>query len=117
MVELLEAKPNKMFTEAQRARVRFMRYYASGKPVAMPCAHCGKKKKMLWTYLCSFKVLDFPTRVTPDKGIGFTLKPAPDAKVLPPLTGVCQTHLIAPEMEEVDEHGNTVEAIQAPAAI
>jgi hypothetical protein len=112
VVEIIEARPNPLFSEAQRELVRFLRYYESGKLIKMPCAHCGKKKSVLWTQLCSFKALDFP------KNIGFALKPAPDAKVYPPLTGVCQTHLMVPEMEDVDEHGNTVDPeINPPAEV
>jgi hypothetical protein len=102
-VVLLEAKSNPLFTEEQRALVRFLRYYESGKPVKMPCAHCGKKKSVLWTQLCSFKVADF------SKPAGMLLDPGPNAKVFPPLTGVCQTHLMVPEVEEVDVHGNRIE--------
>lgn len=89
-VELLEAKPNPMFTEAQRAMVRFMRYYEVGEPVRMACAHCGKKKTILWTQLCSFRVAE---------PLAFVLKKS--EKVYPPLTPVCQTHIMAPELAEV----------------
>ena len=106
-VELLEAKPNPLFTEGQRALVRFLRFYENGKPVKVVCAHCGKKKLVLWTQLCSFKALDFP------KHSFGPLKPAADAKLLQPLTGVCQTHLMAPEMSAVDESGNLIPVIDA----
>lgn len=94
-VVLFEAKPNPMFSEAQRELARFLQYYENGKPVETACAHCGKKQRVLWTQLCSFKAIDFPESFGP-------LAPAPDAKVFPPLTGVCQTHLLAPELVEVD---------------
>jgi hypothetical protein len=96
VLDIIEPKPNKMFTEAQRALVRFLRY-TGGK---VPCAHCGKKKSILWTQLCSFKAVDFPKHFG-----GVQLKPPAEAKVYPPLTGVCQTHLLAPEIEQVDENG------------
>jgi hypothetical protein len=96
-VDLIEAKPNKLFSEDQRALVRFLRYYEMGKPVKVACAHCGKKKSILWTQLCSFRIAE-PAM--------FTFKKS--EKLHPPLTPVCQTHTMAPEMQEVDEVGNRV---------
>ncbi len=93
VVQLLEAKPNKMFTEAHRALVRFLRY--DGDKVA--CAECGKKKRTLWTMLCSFQAWDMGMLV-----------PKKSGKVHPPLTPVCQGHLMAPEIEEVDESGTVI---------
>ena len=97
-VELLEAKPNPLFTEDQRALVRFLRYYELGKPLKVACAHCGKRKTVLWTQLCSFRIAE-PSVMILKRG----------EKVYPPLTPVCQTHIMAPEMEEVDEAGNRAE--------
>jgi hypothetical protein len=89
-VELIEARPNKLFTEAQRSLVRFLRYYEIGKPAKAPCAHCGKKKTILWTQLCSFRVAE---------PLGFAMKKS--EKLYPPLTPVCRTHIMAPELERV----------------
>ena len=89
-VDILEARPNPLFTEQQRALVRFLRFYELGKPARVACAHCGKKKTILWTQLCSFRVAD---------DIGLVL--AKGEKVYPPLTAVCQAHILAPETMEV----------------
>ena len=94
VVEILEAKPNRMFTEAHRQLVRFLRYEGA----RVPCAECGKRKKVLWTMLCSFQALDMAMLV-----------PKRSGKIHPPLTPVCQTHLLAPEMEEVTEDGRKVQ--------
>jgi len=99
-VDILEAVPNPMFTEAQRNTVRFLRYYESGKPAKVACAHCGHKKSVLWTMLCSFKVADFKNSFGP------ILRPGD--KVYPPLTAVCQTHLMVAEMDIVDKDGNII---------
>jgi hypothetical protein len=97
-VELLMPAPNPMFTEAQRRTVRFMRFYERGEVVKVKCAHCGHKKSILWTQLCSFRVCDMGTFVV-----------RPGEKVYPPLTPVCQTHLMAPELEEVDKDGKLIQ--------
>lgn len=85
-VSIFEAKPNKMFTEEQRELVRFLRY--SGATV--PCAECGKRKATHWTMLCSFQAVTITTIV-----------PLKSGKVHIPLTPVCQSHLLAPEYDEV----------------
>jgi hypothetical protein len=90
-VELLQAKPNPLFTEAQTALVRFLRYYDRGKPTKVACAHCGKRKTILWTQLCSFRIAE-----------PFALVLKNSEKLYPPLTPVCRTHILAPEVEEVD---------------
>lgn len=95
VVDILEAKPNKMFSEAHRQLVRFLRY--QGAKVA--CAECGKKKSTLWTMLCSFQAWDM-ARIVPKKS----------GKIHMPMVPVCQTHLLAAEMDEVDEQGNAVAA-------
>jgi hypothetical protein len=41
-VEILEAKPNSMFTEEQRATVRFLRFNRR-----VRCAECGKRLKVM----------------------------------------------------------------------
>jgi len=79
-VEIIEAKPNKMFTEAQRQSVRFMRFNRS-----VPCAECGKKRKVHWTMLCSFRAANFG-------GSSFVRK---TGAVRAPLTPVCSDHPLA----------------------
>ncbi len=80
-VQILEAKPNKMFSEDQRALVRFLRYNKS-----VPCAECGRRKRIHWTMLCSFQAYTMAAIV-----------PKKSGKVHLPLTPVCQ-HLLAPEL-------------------
>jgi len=76
VVEILEAKPNKMFTEDQQRAVRFLRYNRW-----IACAECGKKRKVMWTLLCEF--------VAHNMG-PFTLRQS--GKVHAPLTPVCGEH-------------------------
>ena len=80
-VQILEAKPNKLFSEAQRAAVRFLRFNRS-----VPCTECGKRRRVMWTMLCEFYAYDFNTP-------GFTLV-KPDKKH-PPLDAVCGAHPLA----------------------
>ena len=82
-VEIIEASPNKMFTEEQRFWVRFLRYSRWIK-----CAACGKKRKVMWTMLHEF------IAVTMD-GIAGTGHTGP----YPPLTPVCGDHPIGPPTE------------------
>jgi hypothetical protein len=81
-VEILEAKPNPMFTEEQRAAIRFLRYNRT-----VPCAECGKRRKGMWTMLCAFRAYDFYASVvvlqTPEKTHA-------------PLTPVCSDHPLGP---------------------
>lgn len=81
-VLLFEAKPNPMFTEEQRATVRFLRYSQ-----AVPCAECGKRSKHHWTVVFSFKATSMVAGA-------FTLQES--GKVHMPLTPVCQDHPLAP---------------------
>lgn len=83
MVQILEAKPNKMFTEDQRRRIRFLRYNQS-----IPCAACGRKSKLHWTALYQFKAGDMDSSF-------LVLKM--HAKSFPPLTPVCGKHPLAPD--------------------
>ena len=89
-VQILEAKPNKMFSEAHRQLVRFLRYSEY-----VRCAECGHRKRTLWTMLCSFQALDMAMIV-----------PKRSGRIHLPLTPVCQTHLMAPEIEEVTDAGS-----------
>ena len=81
-VKLLDAKPNKMFTEWQTATTKFLRYNR-----AVPCAECGKRSKSHWTQLVSFQAMDM-------SGSSFVLRSA-SGKVHAPLTPVCGTHPLA----------------------
>jgi hypothetical protein len=82
-VQIFEARPNRMFTEEQRATVRFLRYSK-----AVPCAECGRKSKTHWTLLISFKAKTMAAIIPKDSG-----------KVHMPLTPVCRSHLLAPAWE------------------
>jgi hypothetical protein len=85
-----------MFTEEQRASVRFLRYNQS-----VPCAECGKKKRVLWTLLCTFNAMSFGqfnlVNLVNESG-----------KDHPPLTPVCTDHPMGPAWpkEEKEEHEN-----------
>ena len=81
-VEILEVKPNKMFTEEQRQSIRFLRY--NGK---ISCAECGKKGKVMWTMLCEFEAKTFEKDIIEKSG-----------KVHQPLTPVCKEHPLLPNM-------------------
>jgi len=80
-VQIYEAKPNKMFTEAQRSFVRFLTYNQTIK-----CARCGKKKKRMWTMLCQFRANIFSAIPTEAAGMSFA-----------PLTPVCIDHPLEPD--------------------
>ena len=83
LVGVHEAKPNKLFSEEQRAIVRFLHY---SKPV--PCAECGKKRKAHWTMLCEFRV----------QGLGQFIM-IPGKNRLLPMAPVCQSHCLAPAVD------------------
>lgn len=86
-VDICEAKSNPLFTEEQRAAVRFLRY---SKPIA--CAHCGKKKRTMWTMLCAFRSIEMSNR--------FSIDSKRDGKAFAPLTPVCADHPLAPDFPE-----------------
>jgi hypothetical protein len=96
-VQIFEAKPNPMFTEEQRATVRFLHY---NKPV--PCSECGKRKRQHWTFIVEFLAHSMGTLVLAKSGL-----------VHPPLAPVCRNHLLAPAWPERDS-GNQEEL--GPAA-
>jgi hypothetical protein len=83
-VQICEARPNKMFTEAQRQTVRFLRFNRH-----VPCVACGKQVRIPWTMLCEFKAGDMT---------GFALQFYP--QTFPPLTPVCSDHLLKPAWPE-----------------
>lgn len=80
---MYEAKPNRMFSEAQRAAVRFLRFSR-----AVECAECGRRSKSHWTSLFSFQAMDMKSNV-------FFLR-SKTGKVHPPMTPVCHSHPMAP---------------------
>lgn len=88
VVQILEAKPNKMFTEEQRSWVRFLRYSRS-----VPCAECGKRRRIHWTMLCSFIA----------KNMGQFVLTGETVRM--PLTPVCSEHPLAVARKENDPVG------------
>lgn len=88
-VSILEAKPNPMFTEGQRQATRFLRYSH-----AVPCAECGKKLRLMWTQLFSFRCQNM------EEG-AFSL--VHGKTIHPPLTPVCGNHPLAPVWEKGDK--------------
>jgi hypothetical protein len=82
-VQILEAKPNKMFTKEITDMLRFLRFNH-----AVPCAACGKKKRTLWTMLSQFKAVDF-------ENSQFVAKEFPQS--FAPLTPVCDDHPLHPD--------------------
>ena len=87
-VEIMEAKPNKLFTEKQRAWIRFLRYSRW-----IRCVVCGKKRKVMWTMLHEFMAITMDTAIGV---IGEKDRKGP----YPPLTPVCGDHPIGPPTEE-----------------
>ena len=79
VVGLYEARPNKMFTEEQRATVRFLRYNQ-----LVACSECGRRSKTHWTVVYSFYA----------HSMGF-LVPKRSGKVHRPLDPVCRAHILA----------------------
>ena len=84
-VEILEAKPNKMFTEFQHQTTKFLRYSK-----AIACAECGKKRRLMWTQLFTFRCHNLVPGL-------FSTVPG---KIHAPLTPVCGDHPLAPVFEE-----------------
>ena len=83
LVEVREARPNKMFSEEQRALVRFLRFSS-----AVPCAECGRRSKTHWTMLCEFKANTMAQ---------FSIIPG---KRLWPMAPVCTKHPMAPAFDD-----------------
>ena len=83
-VQILEAEPNKMFTEGQRQGVRFLRYSKH-----VHCAECGKKKRVMWTSLFTFIAHNFGALCLTQSG-----------KRHAPLTPVCSDHPMSPALNE-----------------
>ncbi len=89
VVQIIPVKPNKMFADWQNETTFFLRYT---KPV--PCAECGSKRKHHWTSLVSFRACSLG-RFQVVKGL----------KILPPLSPVCRSHVLATEFEDTIESG------------
>lgn len=81
-VQVLEARSNPLYTDEQRALVRFLRYTA---PV--PCAECGTRSRHHWTMRVSFTA----ARLTPG-----TMTLVESGTVHLPLAPVCRAHPLAP---------------------
>lgn len=80
VVQLFEAKSNKMFPDWLTALVRFLRY-----TTAVKCASCGKRSKHHWTLLCEFTVAEMGMLVA-----------TPGKTPFPPMTPCCRDHLMQP---------------------
>lgn len=87
-VDIREMKPNPLHEEWQRRSVRGLIY---NRPVQCSVPECGKKKRGMWTMLCTFKVGDM-------EGSVMVLKNFPG--VFAPLTPVCSDHPISPAINE-----------------
>ena len=81
-VHLFEARPNKMFSEEHRQAVRFLRFN-----IPVECAECGRRSKLHWTSLFSFKAMDMKS--------SFVILRSGTDKVHAPLTPVCSSHPMA----------------------
>lgn len=81
--ELFEAKSNRMFTEAMRQLVIFLRFKK-----AVPCEHCGRRSRWHWTMRCPFRAADLG---------GFTV--VKGDKVLMAGSPICRKHPMHPEIE------------------
>jgi hypothetical protein len=92
-VQILDAKPNKMFPDWMTERVKFLRFTE-----AVQCAECGKRSKHLWTFLAAFQGHTMASLV-----------PIKSGKVHPPLTPVCRSHMLAPEVEHVPRGKKKIE--------
>lgn len=89
-VQIHEAKPNPMFTEEERAIVRFLRYSRKVK-----CPICEGRAKIHWTMLCEFRALTLnENSFVPEK-----------SDVLPPLTNVCNKHPLEPAFPAQEKEG------------
>lgn len=71
---------NPMFSERQHAITRFLSF---SKPVK--CAHCGRYRRKHWTQLKFFQVMMMELA-------GLAL--VPSEKIYPPLTPVCEDHIL-----------------------
>lgn len=93
-VQIFEAKPNPLFTENQRATIRFLSYNKY-----VPCAECGKKSRGHWTALYEFLAHTMAPFVPLRSGL-----------VHPPLAPVCRDHLLAPAWPEREREPDPADA-------
>jgi hypothetical protein len=93
-VQILEARPNRMFTEEQRRAIRFLRFNRT-----VVCTECGKRRKVMWTMLCEFYAHSM--------GLEFGLMKS--MKIHKPMDEVCGDHLLAPAWPEEKEGEKTDE--------
>ncbi len=91
-VQICDVAPNPLFTEDMRRIVRFLRFNRW-----IPCKECGKKRKVMWTMLCQFRV------ITPNQ---FTFTKSKNS--FEPLTPVCSDHPLQPDWPE-EKDGETKE--------
>jgi hypothetical protein len=93
-VAVVAPKPNKLFSEWQTAITKYLVY---SKPVK--CAYCGRMGKRHWTQLKFFRIAEgFEKKLPNGKVVPATGFQVSDGKELfPPLTPVCQKHILAPE--------------------
>jgi hypothetical protein len=80
-----------MFSEEQRAAVRFLRFNQW-----LPCRECGRRRKVMWTMLSEFYAHSM--------GAG-SLGIQRSAHKHPPLDAVCGDHLLAPAWPEGGARG------------
>lgn len=83
-VDIREAKENSLFTEDERASVRFLIYNQK-----IACTECGRKVKIMWTMLCQFKAMNMGSLVMTES-----------EKSYPPLTPVCGEHPLKADFPE-----------------
>lgn len=81
-ISVTAPKPNPRFSEWEHTITRFLTY---SRPVK--CAHCGKKKRNLWTCLKFFRVVEMEPLVA-----------VPSPTEYPPLTPICSDHCFQPVM-------------------
>jgi hypothetical protein len=96
-VEIVEAEPNKMFSEDQRPWVRFLRFNKS-----VPCKECGRQSRLHWTLLMEFLAHDLSSYTTLQSG-----------QVHQPLSPVCTKHLLGPAIT----HREYLAALEDPEKI
>lgn len=88
-------KPNPLFTEYQTFVTRFLSY---SMPVA--CAYCGKRRTGHWTQLVFFRVVEgFEKKIGNKVVVSGAFEATKGKELFPPLTPVCRSHILAPEIE------------------
>ena len=77
-IQLVKLKPSVFPDKLQQATSRFMKFTGY-----VACAHCGKKKRTLWTSFKFFHAVDKGKKPDEEKV---------SDKIFPPLTPVCEEH-------------------------